>query len=75
MDILSLAGGFYTHFFAAKTDDDFSDRLNYRYTLALLMAGAAFVGIVQYSSENIICWLPAHFTCKNFKINRIINWL
>ncbi len=51
MDVLKLAGGFYAHFFAAKTDDDFSDRLNYRYTLALLMSAAVFVGIVQFSSD------------------------
>jgi hypothetical protein len=50
--------------FGEKSDDDFSDRLNYRYTVALLILFSIILTTKQYGSEVIKCWVPAHFTCK-----------
>lgn len=47
-----------------KADDDFSDRLNYRYTVALLILSALILSTRQYGSEVIRCWVPAHFKRK-----------
>ena len=34
-----------------KSDDSFSDRLNYRYTVGLLLLGAVILTTKQYGSE------------------------
>ncbi len=51
MDILKLTSGLSNDVFDAKSDDDFSDRLNYRYTVALLMFFTLILTTRQYSSE------------------------
>ncbi len=53
MDILKLTSGLSNDVFGAKSDDDFSDRLNYRYTVALLMFFTLILTTRQYSSEVI----------------------
>lgn len=61
MDILRLSSGFKDTVFGSQCDDDFSDRLNYRYTVALLTFFSVILTTRQYSSEVIRCWVPAHF--------------
>jgi hypothetical protein len=63
MDVVSIVDNLkYT--FNAKTDDDFSDRLNYRYTVGFLIIFAIILTTRQYTSTPIQCWVPAHFTRK-----------
>lgn len=62
MDVLSLASRLQTTIFGSRSDDDFSDRLNYRYTVGLLLLGSIIITTRQYGSEVIKCWVPAHFT-------------
>ena len=64
MDVISLANRLPQMVFGTKSDDDFSDRLNYRYTVALLILFSIILTTRQYGSEVIKCWVPAHFTCK-----------
>ena len=61
MDILKISSRLNQNVFGEKTDDDFSDRLNYRYTVALLVFFSVILTTRQYSSEVIRCWTPAHF--------------
>ena len=51
MDILKLTSGLSNDVFGAKSDYDFSDRLNYSYTVALLMFFTLILTTRQYSSE------------------------
>ena len=37
MDVLTLVNRLSSSIFGGKSDDDFSDRLNYRYTVGLLI--------------------------------------
>ena len=50
MDILKISSRLNQNVFGEKTDDDFSDRLNYRYTVALLVAalGVASLYVPAY---------------------------
>ena len=56
MDVLTLANRLSTNIFGSKSDDDFSDRLNYRYTVALLILFSIILTTRQYGSE-VIKWL------------------
>ncbi len=51
MDILGLASRIPTMIFGGNSDDDFSDRLNYRYTVALLIFFSIILTTRQYGSE------------------------
>jgi hypothetical protein len=51
MDVLALANKLPAMVFGAKSDDDFSDRLNYRYTVALLILFSIVLTTRQYGSE------------------------
>ena len=51
MDVVKLSSSLTQNVFGAKTDDDFSDRLNYRYTVAVLLLFSVILTTRQYSSE------------------------
>lgn len=75
MDVLGLASRIPTMVFGAKSDDDFSDRLNYRYTVALLIFFSIILTTRQYGSEVIKCWVPAHFTSNYEQYVSQICWI
>lgn len=45
-----------------RYDDDVVDRLNHRYTGALLILFALVTSTNQYVGDNIHCWVQAHFS-------------
>jgi len=45
-----------------RNDDDFADRLAYRFTTILLIVFAFLVTSKQFVGDSIHCWLPAHFS-------------
>ena len=46
----------------SRNDDDFSDRPNHRYTVALMVIFAIVVSTKQYVGDPINCQVPAHFS-------------
>ena len=54
MDALNLAKHFSATIFGTKSDDDFSDRLNHRYTVALLILLSIVTTTRQFGSEVIV---------------------
>jgi len=53
MDVLTLANRLSTNIFGSKSDDDFSDRLNYRYTVAILILFSIILNARQYGSSEV----------------------
>ena len=51
MDVLTIANRLTTSVFGTKSDDDFSDRLNYRYTVGLLILFSIIISGRLYGSE------------------------
>ena len=51
MDVIGLANRLPTMIFGSKSDDDLSDRVNYRYTVALLLLFALVITTRQFGSE------------------------
>lgn len=51
MDVLKIANRLPNLVFDTKSDDDFSDRLNYKYTVALLVLFSIILTTRQYGSE------------------------
>ena len=51
MDVIALANRIPSMIFGSNSDDDFSDRLNYRYTVALLLLFAVIITTRQFGSE------------------------
>ena len=67
MDILALASRLPLLIFGPeRNDNDFADRLNHKYTVAILVIFA----IIVTGQKQIHCWIPAYFTSIfSFKIN------
>ena len=71
--ILGVVGGLPAA--KSRNDDDFSDRLSYRYTSALLIVFAIVVSTKQYVGEPIQCWVPAHFTGNHEEYTNNYCWI
>ncbi|CAF1309860.1 unnamed protein product [Adineta steineri] len=68
MDILNAFHRLPTiSYFGIRRDDDFADRLNYKYTVGLLIFFSILVATKQFSNDQIQCWVPAIFT-RNYEI-------
>ena len=46
----------------SRNDDNFSDRLNHRYTVSLIVIFSIVVSTRQYVGDPINCWVPSHFS-------------
>jgi len=67
MDILALVSRVpFLVFGPDRNDDDFADRMNYKYTVAVLVIFAIIVTNRQFGQKQIHCWIPAHFT-RNYE--------
>ncbi|CAF0804780.1 unnamed protein product [Brachionus calyciflorus] len=67
MDILSVVTRFPILVFGVERhDDDFADRINYKYTVAVLVIFAIIVTNRQFGTKQIHCWIPAYFT-RNYE--------
>lgn len=65
MDILSVVTRVPLLVFGVERhDDDFADRINYKYTVAILVIFAIIVTNRQFGTKQIHCWIPAYFTRK-----------
>lgn len=63
MDILSVVTRVPILVFGIERhDDDFADRINYKYTVAVLVIFAIIVTNRQFGTKQIHCWIPAYFT-------------
>jgi hypothetical protein len=58
-----------------RCDDDFADRLNFRYTVAALVVFAILVTSKQYVGEPIDCWAPAHFSKPHVAYAKDYCWI
>ncbi|CAF1171568.1 unnamed protein product [Adineta ricciae] len=61
MDFHSLMGRASTMMTGKRNDDVISDRLNYRYTVTILV-GFAILNMNRLHTDQIKCWIPAFFT-------------
>lgn len=57
MDVIGLSSRLKTSVLEKKSDDDFSDRLNYRFTVSLLIFGSIVITTRQYTSEVSVSYL------------------
>ena len=56
-------------------DDDFSDRLSYWYTTAVLVFFSVIVTSKQFVGDAINCWVPAHFTSNHEEYANNFCWV
>jgi len=61
--------------FISNNDDDWVDRLNHLYTVAILAIFAVFISGGQYVGNPIECWCPAHFTGSFVAYTKSYCWV
>lgn len=75
MDIISHLTKLQANVFVNRNDDDLADRLNYRYTVAILITFAVVVSHRQFSESVIKCWVPAFFTSNYEQYANQVCWI
>lgn len=55
--------------------DDFVDRLNRKYTVAIILAFVTILTSKQYIGEPLACFCPAHFTGAHVEYTNNICWI
>ena len=58
-----------------SNDDDLSDRLNSRYTVAILVLFAIIVMTNHYVGKPMTCWTPVHFKSSHTKFATNYCWI
>ncbi|OAF67535.1 Innexin unc-9 [Intoshia linei] len=58
-----------------RNDDDFTDRVNRKYTVFFLLLFAMLVSTKQYVGEPINCWVPAIFTQNHEEYANKVCWV
>ncbi|CAF0765923.1 unnamed protein product [Didymodactylos carnosus] len=58
-----------------RSDTCTVDRLNYKYTVILLVIFSIVVSNKQFSSDHIACWVPGHFTRSYEVYSNNICWV
>jgi len=59
----------------SRHDDEFSDRLGYKYSVGMFVLFAVIVSTKQYVGEPIQCWVPAHFTGSHERYTNHYCWI
>ncbi|CAH1772865.1 unnamed protein product [Owenia fusiformis] len=59
----------------AKLHDDAVDRINHRYTVAVLAVFALLVSTSSYVGDPMTCWTPAHFTGQMVQYTDDYCWI
>ena len=60
---------------ALRSDDDFADRLNFRYTTAMLVTFSILITSKQYVGQPIQCWTPEHFSKTHIQYAKDFCWI
>jgi len=60
---------------ALRSDDDFADRLNFRYTTAMLVVFSVLITSKQYVGHPIQCWAPEHFSKAHIQYAKDFCWI
>ena len=60
---------------ALRSDDDFADRLNFRYTTAMLVVFSVLITSKQYVGHPIQCWTPEHFSKTHVQYVKDFCWI
>jgi hypothetical protein len=58
-----------------RSDTSTVDRLNYKYTVIILVIFSIIVSNKQFSSDHIACWVPGHFTRSYEVYSNNICWV
>ncbi|CAH1798820.1 unnamed protein product [Owenia fusiformis] len=63
------------HSWACRSDDDFADRLNYRYTAMMLVITSMLVSAKTYVGDPIHCWTPLQFSGAHVDYTNNYCWI
>uniref|UniRef100_A0A1I8JHV5 Innexin n=1 Tax=Macrostomum lignano TaxID=282301 RepID=A0A1I8JHV5_9PLAT len=74
-DFFSKVGDFKLTDSSLRSDNDFSDRLNYYYTSIMIVIFAVVVSARQYVGKPLQCWIPAEFSEQWEKYSESYCWI